>query len=101
VTDPVAVAGMERLLKTCELAERLGFQPGTIQDWAERGDLPSFRIGGQLRFRESEALAWLETRRKNGPVAGGEVSPTPTARPARAVVSQLSPTPIGGGKHAG
>ncbi len=92
----------ERLLTTWEVAEMLGYQPSTIQDWAEKRGLPSFRLaGGQLRFRESEVWKWVEAQRKNGPGAGGEVSPTPTAGPTRGVVLQLSPTPHGGGKNAG
>jgi excisionase family DNA binding protein len=95
------VGVVERLLPTQELAELLGFQPSTIQDWAEKGELPSFRAGGRLRFRESEVLDWLEQRRKNGPGAGGEVSPTPTADPTRAVALQVSPTASRGGEDAG
>jgi len=54
---------LERLLNARELAELLGFQPGTIVDWSERGELPGFRLGGRLRFRESEVADWLESRR--------------------------------------
>jgi PTS system nitrogen regulatory IIA component len=53
----------ERLLTARELADLLGFAAGTVVDWAERGDVPAFKIGGRLRFRESEVLAWLEQRR--------------------------------------
>jgi excisionase family DNA binding protein len=53
----------ERLLTARELADLLGFASSTIQDWSERGDLPAFKLGGRLRFRESEVLAWLEERR--------------------------------------
>jgi PTS system nitrogen regulatory IIA component len=53
----------ERLLTARELAELLGFAAGTVVDWAERGDVPAFKLGGRLRFRESEVLAWLEERR--------------------------------------
>jgi excisionase family DNA binding protein len=53
----------ERLLSARELAELLGFSSATIQDWVERGELPAFKLGGRLRFRESEVLAWLEERR--------------------------------------
>lgn len=53
----------ERLLSARELGELLGFAPGTIVDWAERGQVPAFKLGGRLRFRESEVLAWLEGRR--------------------------------------
>ena len=87
----------ERLLTARELAELLGFAAGTVVDWAERGDVPAFKVGGRLRFRESEVLRWLETRRLNGPGTGGEVSPTPTVNPTRSVLSQSSPTPHRGG----
>jgi excisionase family DNA binding protein len=53
----------ERLLTARELAELLGFTAGTIVDWSEAGALPGFKLGGRLRFRESEVLAWLEERR--------------------------------------
>jgi excisionase family DNA binding protein len=53
----------ERLLTASELADRLGFAAGTIVDWAERGTIPAFKLGGRLRFRESEVLAWLEAQR--------------------------------------
>ena len=54
---------LEQLLTTRALADLLGFAPGTIIDWAERGELPSFKVGGRLRFRESEILDWIEKRR--------------------------------------
>ena len=54
----------ERLLKTREVADMLGFRPATIQGWYERGLLPGFRVGGRLRFRESEVEQWLEEKRQ-------------------------------------
>lgn len=54
---------IERLLTARELAELLGFAAGTVVDWAEAGRVPCFKVGGRLRFRESEVLAWLEARR--------------------------------------
>jgi len=54
---------MERLLTARELAELLGFAAGTIVDWAERDELPGFKVGGRLRFKESEVVRWLEDRR--------------------------------------
>jgi excisionase family DNA binding protein len=53
----------ERLLTARELGAVLGFKAGTIVDWAEVGKIPAFKVGGRLRFRESEVLAWLETHR--------------------------------------
>jgi excisionase family DNA binding protein len=62
VTAPTA----ERLLTARELADLLGFSSSTVQDWSERGELPAFKLGGRLRFRESEVLVWLEERRLAG-----------------------------------
>ena len=60
---------LERMLTAAELAELLGFAAGTVVDWFERGDLPGYRIGGRLRFKESEVAEWLEQRRQGGAVA--------------------------------
>ena len=59
----------ERLVSARELGELLGFSSATIVDWAEAEKLPSFRIGGRLRFRPSEVEQWLEERRR-GPRPG-------------------------------
>jgi excisionase family DNA binding protein len=66
----------ERLLTAAELADILGFSPATIVDWAEADPpkLPTFKIGGRLRFRWSEVEPWLEAQRKG---------PTPSHRPLR------------------
>jgi excisionase family DNA binding protein len=69
----VSAVPLERLLTARELAELLAFQAGTIVDWAERGEVPSFKIGGRLRFRESEVLDWLEERRQ-GPAGGASAN---------------------------
>jgi excisionase family DNA binding protein len=54
----------EKLLTARELAELLGFAAGTIVDWAERDELPHFKIGNKLRFKPSEVEAWLEQQRR-------------------------------------
>lgn len=54
---------LEPLLTAAQVADVLGFSAGTIVDWSERGTIPSFKVGGRLRFRESEVLAWLEEHR--------------------------------------
>jgi excisionase family DNA binding protein len=65
----------ERLLTARELAELLGFAPATIVDWAEARKIPSFKLGGRLRFRLSEVEVWLEEQR--GGLNGRSVSPNP------------------------
>lgn len=59
----------ERLLSAREVAELLGFASSTIIDWAERDELPSFKIGGRLRFRESEVVEWVEGQRRGPALA--------------------------------
>ena len=54
----------ERLLTARELGELLGFSAATIVDWAEAERIPSFKVGGRLRFRPSEVEAWLEEGRR-------------------------------------
>lgn len=52
----------EPLLSACQVAEHLGFAPGTIVDWAEAGK-SRLQIGGASGFRLSEVEGWLEERR--------------------------------------
>jgi excisionase family DNA binding protein len=85
----------ERLLTSRELAGLLGFSTATIVDWFEAGKLPGFRIGGRLRFRESEILIWLETKRAG---AGGEVAPVPYHAPTRGRSLTAAPVPFTGGE---
>jgi len=91
----------ERLLTARELGELLALSTATVLDRFERGDLVGFRLfgkkGGPVRFRVSEVEAALEGWRVNGPGAGGEVSPTPTAHPTRGVSYEASPTQLRGG----
>jgi len=57
-------AGEGRLWTVPELAAFLGVPVATIYKWRTTGDGPTgLRIGRHLRYRESDVLAWLETRR--------------------------------------
>ena len=95
----------EQLLTARQVGEYLGLSTSTILDRWERGDLPGFRLfgrkGGPVRFPLAEIEETLQAWRLNGPGAGGEVSPTPTADPTRAVALQVSPTASRGGEDAG
>jgi excisionase family DNA binding protein len=57
----------DRLLTVADLAEYLGVARHTIYQWRYRGEgPPGFRLGGrggQVRYRESEVIAWLEEQR--------------------------------------
>ena len=63
----------ERLLTASEVAELLGFSPATIVDWAEADKIPSYKLGGRLRFRSSEVEAWLEDRRRGPDLRPGRL----------------------------
>jgi excisionase family DNA binding protein len=52
----------DRLLTTRQVADRFGLSPETVLRWVRRGQLPAFRLGGAIRFREQELDAWLEQR---------------------------------------
>jgi excisionase family DNA binding protein len=54
----------EPLLTARQVAELLGFSAATVVDWAEADKIPSFKVGGRLRFRLSEVEAWLEEGRR-------------------------------------
>jgi excisionase family DNA binding protein len=71
------------MLTAAELADVLGFSPGTIVDWSEDGKIPSFKVGGRLRFRESEVIEWLEDRRQGR--RGEERASEPPSTPVRSL----------------
>lgn len=59
----------ECLLTTREVAEMLGLSSEAVLRRWRAGELPGFRLSTKvLRFRESEVLAWLESRR-HGPLS--------------------------------
>jgi excisionase family DNA binding protein len=79
---------MAEPLLTAQVGELLGFSAATIVDWAEAGRVPAFKVGGRLRFRESEVLAWLEGKRAG---AGGEAPATPLRPPGLVSPSPATP----------
>ncbi len=87
----------EPLLTARGLADLLGFSAATVVDWSERGEIPGFKIGGRLRFRESEVLDWLEGRRVNGSDAAEEVAPVPYQSPDPERSLTVAPVPASRG----
>ena len=60
------------MLTAAELAEILGFAPGTIVDWAERDEIPPPVVQGRRPAPGSaspEVAEWLEQRRQGVGVA--------------------------------
>ena len=52
---------MDRLMSADELAEYLSRPKATLYAWRYRGEGPlAIRVGRELRYRESDVLAWLD-----------------------------------------
>ena len=83
----------EPLLTARQVADLLGFAPGTIVDWYEAGKLPGFKIGGRLRFRTSEVEAWLEEKRGGLNGRSRVTEPQPLAR--QSISLRVSPNQEG------
>ena len=66
-------------MKVSELCELLGVDDKHIYRMAARGSLPSFRIGGAVRFDPQEVAKWL--RGKYGPTARQERKPAAQLKP--------------------
>jgi len=62
--------GGEKYLTRKEVADRFGVDPRTIDNWRRNYDMPHYRMGGQVRFKESEVDAWAQTMRRGKPVPG-------------------------------
>jgi len=67
-------------MKVSELCELLGVDDKHIYRMAARGSLPSFHVGGAVRFDPQEVAKWLRT--KYGPVCGKGKKPPAQVRAA-------------------
>jgi excisionase family DNA binding protein len=57
-----------RLLTTDEASEFLGVSAGTLAVWrcVARYRLPFIKIGRNVRYDESDLVAWMESRKVHG-----------------------------------
>lgn len=66
-------------MKVSELCELLGVDDKHIYRMAARGSLPSFHVGGAVRFDPQEVAKWLRLRYGTVPISGkkspGQVRP--------------------------
>jgi len=67
---PAPKQGGEKYLTRKEVAAKFGVDPRTIDNWREKYGMPHYRIGGQVRFVESQVDAWSKTMRRGKPVLG-------------------------------
>lgn len=50
----------DRMLKSSEVCSMLNIDASTLYRWRKHNDnLPYYRVGGQVRYRESDVLAYL------------------------------------------
>lgn len=68
-------------MKVAELCELLGVDDKHIYRMAASGKLPSFHVGGSVRFDPHEVAKWL--RSKYGMVPGEAKRPPAPVRPTR------------------
>tara|TARA_B100001989_G_scaffold30917_1_gene18402 strand:- start:10 stop:207 length:198 start_codon:yes stop_codon:yes gene_type:complete len=54
------------ILTVREVAALLKVSDKTVRRLEARGELPSFRVGAQLRFRRVDIYAWVEAQRSAG-----------------------------------
>ena len=54
----------EPFLTTRDVADLLKVSEKTVRRLQRRGDLPSFRVGSQVRFRRSDIEAWVDRQQK-------------------------------------
>lgn len=55
----------DRMISPAELAQLLGVELRTVYDWHRRrvNTPPRYAVGGQVRYRMSEVLAWVDAQR--------------------------------------
>lgn len=50
----------EKLLTASDVAELLSVHPNYVYDQASKGGMPSYKFGGNRRFRWSQVESWLQ-----------------------------------------
>lgn len=72
-----------RLLTVKEVSEILSIAPQTLYQWAELGRIPSFKLGGCIRFDESDILVWLKACKKGVSFVNFPHAETVTCKPGK------------------
>jgi len=58
---------MLEILSTDEVAELLRLSPNRVLLLARRGEIPSLKIDGRVRFDAQEIEAWIKSQRETNP----------------------------------
>jgi PTS system nitrogen regulatory IIA component len=64
----------EDILTIEEVAKYLRVSERTVYDWAQKGEIPSGKIGTVWRFKKSEIEKWVNERLSGGRLAGAQTA---------------------------
>jgi excisionase family DNA binding protein len=54
----------EKWIGTTQAAQKTGLSRRTLQEYAEDGKLPSYKVGRNVLFKLPELVAWMESHRR-------------------------------------
>ena len=57
---------MEKLLTVNDMCDLLRVKKPLVYKWVHYGFVPYIKIGGILRFKESQIEKWIKKRERNG-----------------------------------
>jgi len=57
----------EKLITLSQVAAYLQIAERTVYQWAQHGNIPSFKIGNVWRFKREDLEQWIEDRKRNTP----------------------------------
>jgi len=57
------------LMTLSDVAEFLQIAERTVYQWAQRSQIPSFKLGNVWRFKRSDLEHWIEDRKRETPRA--------------------------------
>lgn len=61
------------LLDTIQVAELLNLSRSTVYKLAASGELPSYKLGGSVRFKEDDVIDWIEKKKRKSEVIENRV----------------------------
>ena len=79
---------MEKLLRPEEVADALGIELSTVYNWTHKGKrghskIPYIKVGGCLRFKQSDIEKWLNEPKPEKPKKPRPERPTKTGSKKR------------------